>query len=91
MPELRGRYVFGDWSADWQTEQPIPRGSLLVSDPKAANAGAWAWRRLTLEERLDRFVTGLGEDAAGELYVMTRGLTGPSGRSGAVYRIVPAP
>ena len=90
LPELRGRYVFGDWSADWQTEQPIPRGSLLASDPRPANAGAWAWQRLTLEERLDRFVTGLGEDAAGELYVMTRGLTGPVGLSGAVYRIAPA-
>ncbi len=92
VPTLRGRYVFGDWSADWQTDQPTPRGSLLVSDPGPANAGrAWAWRRLTLEERLDRFVTGLGEDAAGELYVMTRGLTGPAGLSGAVYRILPAP
>ena len=61
-----------------------------MSDPGPANAGAWAWRRLTLEERLDRFVTGLSEDAAGELYVMTRGLVGPFGLSGAVYRIAPA-
>jgi glucose/arabinose dehydrogenase len=90
MPKLRGRYVFGDWSADWQTEQPLPRGSLLVSDPRPADAGAWAWRRLSLEEPLARFVTGLGEDAAGELYVMTRGLVGPVGLSGAVYRITPA-
>ena len=91
VPTLRGRYVFGDWSADWQTARPTPRGSLLVSNPGPANAGAWAWRRLTLEEPLDLFVTGLGEDAAGELYVMTRGLRGPAGLSGAVYRIVPAP
>ena len=90
VPDLRGRYVFGDWSADWQTEQPLPRGSLLVSDPRPMDAGPWAWRRLTLEEGLNRFVTGIGEDATGELYVMTRGLTGPFGLSGAVYRIAPA-
>lgn len=89
VPDLRGRYVFGDWSADWQTEQPLPRGSLLVSDPRPMDAGPWAWRRLTLEEGLNRFVTGIGEDATGELYVMTRGLTGPFGLSGAVYRIAP--
>jgi glucose/arabinose dehydrogenase len=90
MPELRGRYIFGDWSADWQTQQPLPRGSLLVTDPKPANAGTWVWERLEVDEGINRFVTGIGEDAAGELYVMTRGLTGPTGLSGAVYRIAPA-
>ena len=90
MPDLRGRYVFGDWSADWTTQQPTPRGSLLVTDPLPADAGPWTWRKLTLDEPLARFVTGIGEDGAGELYVMTRGLVGPVGLSGAVYRIAPA-
>ena len=90
LPDLQGRYVFGDWSADWQTQQATPRGSLLVSDPLPTDAGVWAWQRLTLKEPLARFVTGIGEDSAGELYVMTRGLTGPFGLSGAVYRIAPA-
>ena len=90
MPGLLGRYVFGDWSADWTTQQPTPRGSLLVTDPLPADAGAWTWRRLTVDEPLARFVTGIGEDGAGELYVMTRGLTGPTGLSGALYRIAPA-
>jgi glucose/arabinose dehydrogenase len=90
MPDLRGRYVFGDWSADWTTQQPTPRGSLLVTDPLPTDAGAWTWRKLTLDEPLARFVTGIGEDGVGELYVMTRGLVGPVGLSGAVYRIAPA-
>jgi glucose/arabinose dehydrogenase len=90
MPELRGRYVFGDWSADWTTNQPTPRGSLLVADPLPPQAGPWAWRRLTVDEPLNRFVTGIGEDAAGELYVMTRAFTGPTGLSGTVYRVAPA-
>jgi glucose/arabinose dehydrogenase len=90
LPDLRGRYVFGDWSADWQTQQPLPRGSLLVTDPGPTDAGAWAWERLTVDEQRNLFVTGIGEDAAGELYLMTRGLMGPTGLSGAVYRIAPA-
>jgi glucose/arabinose dehydrogenase len=90
LPDLRGRYVFGDWSADWTTQQPTPRGSLLVTDPLPTDAGAWTWRKLALDEPLARFVTGIGEDGAGELYVMTRGLVGPVGLSGAVYRIAPA-
>ena len=90
LPDLQGRYVFGDWSADWQTQQPLPRGSLLVADPLPAEAGSWTWRQLTIDEPRNLFVTGIGEDATGELYVMTRGLTGPFGLSGAVYRIAPA-
>jgi hypothetical protein len=43
-----------------------------------------------MDQPLNRFVTGIGEDAAGELYVMTRSFTGPTGLSGAVYRIMPA-
>ena len=90
LPDLNGRYVFGDWSADWTTNQPTPRGSLLVTDPMPGNEGTWAWERLAVDEGLNRFVTGIGEDAAGELYVMTRSFTGPTGLSGAVYRIAPA-
>jgi hypothetical protein len=35
------------------------------------------------------FVTGMGEDAAGELYVMARHSFGPIGQTGFVFRIVP--
>ncbi len=89
MPDLRDRYVFGDWSADWQTNTPTPRGSLLVADPRPPGS-AWTWERLTIAGGLNQFVTGLGEDSVGELYVMTRRETGPFGGSGVVYRIAPA-
>ena len=89
VPELRDRYVFGDWSADWQTDAPSPRGSLLVADPQPPGI-AWTWERLTIGGGLNQFVTGLGEDSFGELYVMTRRDTGPFGQSGVVYRIAPA-
>jgi glucose/arabinose dehydrogenase len=89
IPKLRGRYVFADWSADWKSTAPTPRGSLLVTDPRAAEAGSWTLERLTMPAPLDQFVTGVGEDGDGELYVMTREEMGPTGETGAVRRIVP--
>ena len=36
---------------------------------------------------IGEFVLGLGEDAAGELYVLTSEVGAPSGATGKVYRI----
>jgi glucose/arabinose dehydrogenase len=89
IPALTGRYVFADYSADWTSNDPQPRGSLLVAEPGADDA-LWDWRRLAVaSDELDRlFVTGLGEDASGELYVMARRSFGPIGQTGFVFRIV---
>jgi Glucose / Sorbosone dehydrogenase len=89
---VSGQYVFGDFSADWTTNAPDPNGSLLVAKPTpAVEGGPWSWRRLTVaNDPLEhQFVTGMGEDAAGELYVMARHSFGPTGRTGFVYRIAP--
>jgi glucose/arabinose dehydrogenase len=91
IPALAGRYVFADWSRDW-TNTPVGRGSLLVAEPAAGDGEAWPWRRLAVEGRegsIGRFVTGLGEDAAGELYVLTRTQIGPGGTSGEILKLVP--
>jgi hypothetical protein len=91
LPDLAGRYVFADYSADWTTTEPDPRGSLLVADPTTVPQGPWPWRRLTVvDDPLEHlFVTGMGEDATGELYVMARRIFGPIGRTGHVFRVVP--
>ena len=91
IPSLQGRYVFADFSADWTTNTPMARGSLLVADPRPSDAGPWEWERLAIAgEELDgRFVTGMGEGADGELYVMARRSFGPINKTGVVYRIVP--
>jgi hypothetical protein len=64
---------------------------LLAAEPKPSGDGPWDWRRLEVagDEIDDRFVTGMGEDASGELYVMARRSFGPISRTGVVYRIVP--
>jgi glucose/arabinose dehydrogenase len=89
IPALQGEYVFGDYTADWFTPEPDPHGSLLAAIPD--ETAPWDWRRLVIaDDALDhRFVTGMGEDAAGELYVLGRRVSGPTGRTGFVLRIVP--
>jgi glucose/arabinose dehydrogenase len=86
---LAGRYVFADFSGDPDNNLSAPRGSLLVAMPGPADAATWDWRRLTVVDgALNRFVTGMGEDAAGELYVLTRRNLGPVGRTGEVLKLV---
>lgn len=88
LPDLAGRYVFGDFSRGFG-----PDGSLLV----ATNTGGPSW---SLEElviagepngRIGRYVLGFGEDEHGELYVLTQDALGPTGTSGKVFKITPAP
>jgi hypothetical protein len=92
VPALAGRYVFADLSKDWSGTTPVPRGSLLVADP-VAGGGPWPWRRLAVAGKpiLEEFVSGMGEDGAGELYVLVRSRLGPEGTSGRLLRIVPRP
>jgi hypothetical protein len=67
VPALRGAYVFADFC----------RGELLAL---VQRDGALA-ERAALEVQVDK-ITSFGEDADGELYVLSR--------SGSVYRIDPA-
>ncbi|HOA73145.1 MAG TPA: PQQ-dependent sugar dehydrogenase [Phycisphaerae bacterium] len=88
IPALQGQYVFGDYSSTLF----ITDGVLFASRESAD--GQWDLRELPVagfpNQRLGRFVLGLGEDAAGELYVMTTRNLGPVGNTGVVYRIGPA-
>jgi glucose/arabinose dehydrogenase len=89
LPALRGAYVFADFTADWRGVVPTPRASLLVALPSTDVGRAWEWRRLRLEGGLvAKFITGMGEDAAGELYVLARDTLGPTGHGGVIYRLV---
>jgi glucose/arabinose dehydrogenase len=87
VPQLRGRYVFGDWSRGFGT----PYGSLLAAKPR--QKGLWQIHELLIappddDGRLGHFVLAFGEDAAGELYVLTTDTVGPTGETGRVYQIV---
>jgi glucose/arabinose dehydrogenase len=88
IPALGGQYVFADFSRDFSGAIE-GHGTLLVAQPLAAAGERWAWRRLALRDGpLDRFVTGMGEDAAGELYVLARTEFGPVGQTGEVLKLI---
>lgn len=86
VPQLRGRYVFGDWS----TEFVVPDGTLFAARPRAQ--GLWQIQELRIagdpDGRLGHFVLGIGEDGDGELYVLTKDTVGPTGATGKIYEIV---
>ncbi len=79
IPELEGHYVFGDWSQSFQA----PGGKLFVASTN--QDGPWSF---LLDRQLDEFVLAFGQDDAGEIYVLTTEMPGPSGTTGKVYRVV---
>jgi len=88
IPSLEGRYVFADFSREF-SDAIEGHGTLLVAEPQAGAGATWPWSRLELRDgALDRFVTGMGEDAAGELYVLTRTEFGPVGQTGEVLKLI---
>lgn len=86
LPQLRRRYVFGDWSRSFRQ----PDGTLFAATP--GGAGPWRMQELQVHGmpggRLGRYVIGFGEDDEGEVYVLTSRSTGPTGTSGEVLRLV---
>lgn len=92
LPHLEGQYVFGDWSRQFG----VADGHLLVaSRPEGDLPGPWKTRRLPVashpDHKLGMYVLSFGEDAAGELYVLTSQRGGLVDRTGAVWKLVPAP
>lgn len=86
VPALQGRYVFGDYSAGFL----IPDGRLFAADE--TDDGRWTFREVMIDGtatgRIGRFVLAFGQDATGELYVLTSDRTGVGGTTGRVSKIV---
>src|SRR5690606_16363354 len=84
--QLRGRYVFGDFSRGFAP----PDGSLFVAKPR--KQGLWRLQEVRFQgrpgRRLGHYLLGIGQDATGELYVLTSDVTGPRDTTGRVYRLV---
>ena len=88
IPGLSGRYIFADYTRDF-VDAPVGRGTLLAAEPQADDGAQWPWRQLQLRNgEVDRFVTGMGEDTAGELYVLTRTEFGPVEQTGEVLKLI---
>ncbi len=88
ISELAGRYVFGDFSTGFLAGE----GTLFMA--RADPDGIWTIEELSLSGRpggrIGRFILGMGQDADGEIYVLTSAVLGPTGSTGVVYKIIPA-
>jgi glucose/arabinose dehydrogenase len=87
LPQLRGRYVFGDWSRSFDQ----PDGTLFAATPRAR--GLWPMQELrvagTPDGRLGHHVLGFGQDLGGEVYVLITDNPGPTGNTGKVFKLIP--
>jgi glucose/arabinose dehydrogenase len=91
LPELAGRYIFGDWSTSFEQ----PDGTLLIADSSAATAeGLRPIQTLEITTndngKLNAYLLSFGQDRAGEIYALTTATAGPTGTTGKIFKIVPA-
>ena len=88
IPALVGKYVFADWSTSFMA----PAGKLFVAEE--GGSGKWGFKEVQVAGRSDgrvgRFITVMGRDLEGELYVLTNSLGSPTGFGGEVYKLVGA-
>lgn len=82
VPELYGKLVFADWSADFR----IPSGQLFVATPPPVFGDPWPFAKLL---EVESRIVSLAEDAAGEIYVLTNEELGPFGMTGKVFKLLP--
>lgn len=81
---LQGKYIFADWSRNWA----MPDGVILAGSKNGQDQ--WSLEALDLEEqgKVGSYIVAFGEDAKGELYVLTNATNGLMNRKGKVYKIV---
>jgi len=83
IPELRGKYVFGDFSSGFFQAD----GRLLYAD---LDTGLIQEFIIGLDDRnFGLYLKAFGQDADGELYVLAGPALGPFGDTGQVLKIVP--
>jgi glucose/arabinose dehydrogenase len=88
LPQLAGKYIFGDWSKNFV----LPDGALFAAT-RTDSAGGKKWSleplQLVSPQKVAAFVVAFGQDADGELYVLTNGRSAITGNTGKVYKLVP--
>jgi len=99
IPELEGSYIFGAWTTG--EERVPPLGGVLVAERPTDGAESgedqpaalWPLRELELQASTGEwadYIYSFGQDAEGELYILTSQSLGPAGTTGRVWKIVPA-
>jgi glucose/arabinose dehydrogenase len=87
IPDLQGRYVFGDWSASFGQGD----GTLFVATERSGEL--WEIEEMEVSGgqngRIGRYILSFGQDEEGEIYVLTTQNAGPTGQTGAIHKLVP--
>jgi glucose/arabinose dehydrogenase len=89
IPDLQGRYIFGDWSTSFRTGN----GILLAAYPPDVGEGLWEIDEIRLDTpdgRLGAFLLSFGQDDQNELYVLVSDNAGPAETTGRVYKLSPS-
>jgi glucose/arabinose dehydrogenase len=81
--ELVGKYVFADWTTDWNT----PSGKLYYLKEPVTNMYQINQLNPIAIDVGAEFITGFGEDINKELYIITRLSYAPTG-TGKIYKLV---
>lgn len=90
LPELQGRYLFADWAYNW-----VVGGGTLFSATRPADTKTQTWSHEVLEVagtpkgRVPGYIVAMGQDADGEVYVLTNTSNALVRRSGKVQKLVP--
>jgi len=84
LRELRGQYVFGDYSGE---ASKTPEGHLFILGRNDRVEYLWPVNR----KPLNMAVLGFGQDAFGELYLLANGTGTLRGKTGVVMKLVPPP
>jgi len=85
IPGLQGKYIFGNFSSSVSP----PAGELYITNP--SGPGLWSFEKMnfkSFDTNLGQYVKGFGQDEAGEVYVTTSSMLGPTGNTGKVYKLV---
>jgi glucose/arabinose dehydrogenase len=85
IPLFYGRYIFGTFSS----EEDEPSGQLFIAYPTGSKL--WHYQEVILKsysEDLGQYLKGFGQDKHGEVYLTTSGVSGPSGNTGKVFKLV---
>lgn len=89
FPSFQGRTIFGAWSV----APDRPEGRLLLATPPRLEGRSWSIEALPIADRengrLGEFVLGVGQDRAGELYLLTSETAALGENSGNIYKIIP--
>jgi glucose/arabinose dehydrogenase len=83
-PSLVGKYIFGDWSDTFFQA----RGKLFYLE----QTGPTTWKRMEFflqnDKPINKYITAMGQDEAGEVYMITEKMIGTTFSNGEIWHII---